>query len=76
MRLTKSARRGLSSRMSNEVSDGVLRRMLPGSAYHVCEHRLLHEDDTFWGCQIEYITLATSTAAMTEDAIGLGLCVL
>ena len=24
-------------------------------AYHVCEYCLVHEEDTFWGCQLDHI---------------------
>ena len=24
-------------------------------AYHVSEYCLVHEDDTFWGCQVDHI---------------------
>jgi hypothetical protein len=40
--------------MSNEVSEP-LRRLVAERAYHVCEYCLLHEDDMFWGCQIDHI---------------------
>ena len=40
--------------MANDVSDA-LRRHVADRAYHVCEYCLIHEDDTFWGCQIDHI---------------------
>jgi len=40
--------------MASEVSER-LRRQVAERAYHVCEYCLLHEDDTFWGCQIDHI---------------------
>jgi hypothetical protein len=40
--------------MSNDVGHDV-RRLVMERAYHVCEYCLLHEDDTFWGCQIDHI---------------------
>ena len=40
--------------MSREVSDSS-RRMAADRAYHVCEYCLIHEDDTFWGCQVDHI---------------------
>jgi hypothetical protein len=32
-----------------------LRRQVAERAYHVCEYCLIHEDDTFWGCEIDHI---------------------
>ena len=32
-----------------------LRREVVERAYHVCEYCLVHEDDTFWGCQVDHI---------------------
>src|SRR5438876_5851152 len=40
--------------MSTDVSQE-LRRQLAELAYHVCEYCLMHEDDTFWGCQVDHI---------------------
>jgi hypothetical protein len=40
--------------MSSEVNSQQ-RQMVADRAYHVCEYCLLHEDDTFWGCQIDHI---------------------
>lgn len=40
--------------MASDVSER-LRREVAERAYHVCEYRLVHEDDTFWGCQIDHI---------------------
>ena len=40
--------------MSSEVSER-LRRLVAERAYHVCEYCLIHEEDTFWGCQLDYI---------------------
>jgi hypothetical protein len=40
--------------MATEVSEG-LRRRVAERAYHVCEYCLLHEDDSFWGCQVDHI---------------------
>ena len=31
-----------------------LRRQVAERAYHVCEYCLIHEDDTFWGCQVHH----------------------
>src|SRR4051794_7915178 len=40
--------------MSEEVSER-LRRFIADRAYRVCEYCLIHEDDTFWGCQVDHI---------------------
>ncbi len=40
--------------MSSEVN-AQQRRLVADRSYHVCEYCLLHEDDTFWGCQIDHI---------------------
>ena len=40
--------------MPSDVSER-LRREIADRAYHVCEYCLVHEDDTFWGCQVDHI---------------------
>jgi len=40
--------------MSGRVNDA-MRQRVAERAYHVCEHCLIHEDDTFWGCHIDHI---------------------
>jgi hypothetical protein len=40
--------------MGGDVGDA-LRRQVADRAYHVCEYCLIHEDDTFWGCQVDHI---------------------
>lgn len=40
--------------MASDVNDR-LRRQVAERAYHVCEYCLVHEDDTFWGCQVDHI---------------------
>jgi hypothetical protein len=40
--------------MGSDVSER-LRRQVAERAYHVCEYCLIHEDDTFWGCQVDHI---------------------
>ncbi len=40
--------------MSTAVN-GRLRREVAERAYHVCEYCLVHEQDTFWGCQVDHI---------------------
>lgn len=40
--------------MTGDVSD-VVRRQVAERAYRVCEYCLIHEDDTFLGCQMDHI---------------------
>ncbi len=40
--------------MASDVSER-LRRQVAERAYHVCEYCLIHEDDSFWGCQVDHI---------------------
>lgn len=40
--------------MANDVSVR-LRREVADRAYHVCEYCLVHESDTFWGCQVDHV---------------------
>lgn len=40
--------------MGSDVSES-LRRHIADRAYHVCEYCLIHESDTFWGCQVDHI---------------------
>ena len=40
--------------MGSEVNQR-LRQLVADRAYHVCEYCLIHEDDTFWGCQVDHI---------------------
>ena len=37
--------------MASDVSER-LRQEVAERAYHVCEYCLVHEGDTFWGCQV------------------------
>ncbi len=32
-----------------------LRRLIGHRADHLCEYCLIHEDDTFWGCEVDHI---------------------
>ena len=40
--------------MNDRVNQN-LRRLVADRAYHVCEYCLLHEDDMFWGCEVDHI---------------------
>src|SRR2546427_7233508 len=52
--------------MSEGVSER-LRRRIATRAYHVCEYCLIHEDDTFWGCQVDHI-ISRKHGGMSELA--------
>ena len=40
--------------MSQHITDE-LRRFVASRSDFLCEYCLIHEEDTFWGCQIDYI---------------------
>jgi hypothetical protein len=40
--------------MSRDLSPAD-RQFVAERAYHVCEYCLVHQDDTFWGCQVDHI---------------------
>jgi hypothetical protein len=40
--------------MSNPVTPA-LRQLVARRARHLCEYCLIHEDDTFFGCEVEHI---------------------
>ena len=40
--------------MGTDISES-LRRQVAERAYYVCEYCLIHEDDTFWGCEVDHI---------------------
>ncbi|MHC1767454.1 MAG: HNH endonuclease [Verrucomicrobiia bacterium] len=40
--------------MASNVSEP-LRRQVAERAYHVCEYCLVHDQDMFWGCQVDHI---------------------
>jgi HNH endonuclease len=43
-----------------------LRRMVAARAYGLCEYCLIHEDDTFLGCQVEHI-VSEKHGGLTES---------
>ena len=45
-----------------------LRRQLAERAYHVCEYCLIHQDDTFWGCQVDHSISRKHGGGLTEPA--------
>ena len=52
--------------MSSEVNS-TLRRLVAERAYHVCEYCLIHEDDTFWGCQVDHIISRRHEGTSNEE---------
>ena len=40
--------------MSRHVSEE-LRRLVTDRADHICEYCLIHEDDTFFGCEVDHV---------------------
>lgn len=52
--------------MSNEVNSA-LRRLVADRAYHVCEYCLIHEADTFWGCQVDHIISRRHEGTSSQD---------
>lgn len=52
--------------MASELSER-LRRQVAENAYHLCEYCLIHEDDTFWGCQADHI-ISRKHGGPTEPA--------
>ena len=52
--------------MASDVTEA-LRRQVAERAYHVCEYCLIHEDDTFWGCQVDHI-ISRKHGGPTEPA--------
>ena len=39
----------------NSYVDADLRRLVAERAQHLCEYCLIHEEDTFFGCQIDHV---------------------
>ncbi len=50
--------------MSNYVSED-LRRWIAARAEYLCEYCLIHEDDTFYGCQVDHI-ISVKHGGLTE----------
>jgi hypothetical protein len=44
-----------------------LRRLVAARARHSCEYCLIHEDDTFFGCQIEHVIAEKHGGPTTAD---------
>ena len=45
----------------------MLRRRVASRAHHICEYCLIHEEDTFLGCQVEHIISEKHGGATIED---------
>ncbi len=52
------------------------RRLVAEPAYHVCEYCLIHEDDAFWGCQVDHVISRRHGGGSEGDnlAWACGLC--
>jgi hypothetical protein len=44
-----------------------LRQKVAERAYHVCEYCLLHEDDSFWGFEVEHVISRKHSGATALD---------
>ena len=40
--------------MGTDITERI-RRGVADRAYHVCEYCLIHERDTFWGCEVDHV---------------------
>lgn len=61
--------------MGSDVTER-MRRQVSDRAYHVCEYCLMHEGDTFWGCQVDHIVSRKHDGPSAMEEPRLGLCVL
>jgi hypothetical protein len=52
--------------MSNEANQN-LRKQVAERAYHVCEYCLIHEDDVFWGFELEHIISRKHDGSTASD---------
>ncbi|MCP4702542.1 MAG: HNH endonuclease [Gammaproteobacteria bacterium] len=53
--------------MSDSYISAELRRQVAGRAAYVCEYCLIHDDDTFYGCQIDHIISEKHGGQTTAD---------
>lgn len=53
--------------MSKTYIDGVLRQRVKTRANGVCEYCLIHEDDTYFGCQVDHIISLKHGGPTEED---------
>jgi hypothetical protein len=47
-----------------------LRRLVATRAEHLCEYCLIHEEDTFLGCEVDHIISDVSTLFRTRHPTG------
>ena len=55
MRLAKAPRSSARDPMSRTHIPAMLRRFVRYRAHNTCEYCLIHEDDTFFGCEVDHI---------------------
>ena len=53
--------------MSTSYISAELRRLVIGRAEHLCEYCLIHEEDTFFGCEVDHI-ISEKHGGPTEEA--------
>jgi 5-methylcytosine-specific restriction endonuclease McrA len=53
--------------MSNSYISAELRRRVSSRADRLCEYCLIHEEDTFFGCQVDHIISEKHGGATDED---------
>jgi len=52
--------------MSNSTISKSLRRLVANRADRLCEYCLIHEDDTFFGCEVDHI-ISLKHGGLTEE---------
>lgn len=57
--------------MSVTYISAALRRLVRVRADNLCEYCLLHEDDTFFGCEVDHIVSEKHAGLTTEDNLAL-----
>lgn len=57
--------------MSSTHASAALRRLVSARAEHRCEYCLIHEDDTFFGCEVDHIISEKHGGATTADNLAL-----
>ncbi len=68
MRLARSwARKRRISPYEHATSQRRLRRLVIERAGRCCEYCLIHEDDTFFGCQVEHIIAGKTPRANSVE---------
>ena len=59
--------------MSSYVSDE-LRRLVADRAGRLCEYCLIHEDDTFFGCEVDHIVSLKHSGPTNRDNLAYACC--